>query len=204
MLLCLGAVLCVELGTRAVASESLYSPIIPLGVARVLEAVLICLIVSTWGKGISSIGLAPRQMVGGFRRGLIWSAVFGMVASLGFVVLYAVDMNPFLLIKARLPQSPPEVVLYFAVGGLLAPVAEEVFFRGIMYGFLRRWGVPIALVGSTVIFVLAHSTGGRVPVTQIVGGIVFAIAYEVEGNLMVPITIHVLGNTAIFSLSLVA
>jgi hypothetical protein len=36
-----------------------------------------------------------------------------------------------------------------------------------------------------------------------VGGIVFAVAYELEGNLMVPITIHVLGNTAIFALSLV-
>jgi membrane protease YdiL (CAAX protease family) len=35
-----------------------------------------------------------------------------------------------------------------------------------------------------------------------VGGIVFAVAYEVEGSLMVPITIHVLGNMAIFALSL--
>jgi membrane protease YdiL (CAAX protease family) len=35
-----------------------------------------------------------------------------------------------------------------------------------------------------------------------VGGIVFAIAYEKEKNLMVPITIHCLGNLAIFSLSI--
>jgi hypothetical protein len=42
------------------------------------------------------------------------------------------------------------------------------------------------------------------PFPQAVGGIVFAIAYKVEGNLMVPITIHVLSNTAIFALSLMA
>jgi membrane protease YdiL (CAAX protease family) len=37
---------------------------------------------------------------------------------------------------------------------------------------------------------------------QIIGGIVFALAYEASGNLLVPITIHVLGNLAIFTLSL--
>ena len=90
------------------------------------------------------------------------------------------------------------------VGGLVAPIAEEIFFRGVIYGFLRRWGVLLALAGSTVIFVLAHAISSRIPLTQIVGGIVFAVAYEVEGKLMVPITIHVLGNMAIFTLSLVS
>ncbi len=32
---------------------------------------------------------------------------------------------------------------------------------------------------------------------------VLAVAYELEGSLMVPVTIHVLGNTAIFALSIV-
>ena len=41
----------------------------------------------------------------------------------------------------------------------------------------------------------------HLPLTQIVGGIVFAIAYEKEKNLMVPVTIHCLGNLAIFSLT---
>jgi membrane protease YdiL (CAAX protease family) len=90
------------------------------------------------------------------------------------------------------------------VGGVVSPIAEEVFFRGILYGFLRRWGVLVAVVGSTVIFVLAHPIISGIRLTQIVGGLVFAVAYEVEGNLMVPITIHALGNLAIFSLSLVS
>jgi hypothetical protein len=38
-------------------------------------------------------------------------------------------------------------------------------------------------------------------VTQVVGGILFAAAYEIEKNLVVPITIHCLGNLAIFALS---
>jgi membrane protease YdiL (CAAX protease family) len=87
------------------------------------------------------------------------------------------------------------------VGGLIAPVAEELCFRGIVYSFFRRWGILIALVASTALFVALHTFQG-LPVVQIVGGIVFAIAYETTGNLMVPITIHCLGNITIFTLSL--
>jgi len=80
------------------------------------------------------------------------------------------------------------------------PVAEEIFFRGILYGFFRRWGAVAAVVLSTVIFVLAHPIFPGIPLPQVVGGVVFAVAYEVEGSLMVPITIHALGNMAIFLL----
>jgi hypothetical protein len=38
----------------------------------------------------------------------------------------------------------------------------------------------------------------------VVGGVLFAAAYEKEKNLLVPVTIHCLGNLAIFSLSLIS
>jgi len=50
--------------------------------------------------------------------------------------------------------------------------------------------------------VLAHPIFPGIPLPQVVVGIVFAVAYEIEGSLMVPITIHVLGNLAIFTLSM--
>ena len=186
--------------SRVVPSKTIY--LIIDGVARAIQISLLLLIVSIWGKGMSSVGLARDQIVFGIKRGLIWSGVFGICACLGFAVLYATDINPLKLIKTPLPPSTQGIILFLAVGGLVAPIAEEVFFRGIVYGFLRQWGVLLALVGTTVIFVLAHAITSRIPVTQMVGGIVFAVAYEVEGSLMVPITIHVLGNMAIFALSL--
>jgi membrane protease YdiL (CAAX protease family) len=88
------------------------------------------------------------------------------------------------------------------VGGIVAPIAEEVFFRGILYGFFRRWGVVVALVFSTLLFVFPHLGTHGLPTTQIIGGILFALAYEVEDSLLAPITIHALGNMAIFTLSL--
>jgi len=55
---------------------------------------------------------------------------------------------------------------------------------------------------STLAFVLAHPAGSGFPLSQITGGILFAVACEKEGNLTVPITIHILGNMTIFTISL--
>ena len=193
----------IETASRAVISEGLGHPMIILGAARLFETIAIILIVLSWGKGVSSIGLTRSRIVFGLKKGLIWSSCFAMAASLAFAALFLAGINPMAFIKTHLPARPGEILLFFFVGGMIAPVAEELFFRGMLYGFFRRWGVVAALVLSTLIFVLSHSINRGIPVTQMVGGIVFAISYEVEGNLMVPITIHVLGNTAIFTLSLI-
>ena len=78
-----------------------------------------------------------------------------------------------------------------------------IFFRGLVYGYLRRWGPAVAILGSTIAFVAVHPNLQQLPLAQIVGGLLFAIAYEVEKKLMVPIVIHSTGNLALFSLSLI-
>jgi membrane protease YdiL (CAAX protease family) len=202
LFLCLAAVIAVELGTWVVISNSGYHPMLVLATARLLQILLIILIVVIWGKGLSSIGLARSEMFSGLKKGLLWSAGFGAIGSIASVGLFAVGINPLTLLKAPLPTQTVDLVLFFFVGGIIGPVAEEFFFRGILYGFLRRWGVVVAVFLSTLLFVLPHAIHQRIPITQVVGGIVFAVAYEVEGSLMVPIIIHVLGNMAIFSMSL--
>jgi membrane protease YdiL (CAAX protease family) len=204
LLISLAIIFSIEVSTKAMISQGLYYPMVILGAARLLEIILIILIVLIWGKGTSSIGLARCKMVPGLKKGLIWSAGFGVVVSFALVVMLAAGISALTLIQVRLPARPSGIALYFLIGGMVGPVAEEIFFRGILYGFLRRWGVVVALVLSTLIFVLIHPTSHGLPITQAVGGIVFAVAYEVERNLMVPVTIHALGNMAIFTLSLIS
>jgi membrane protease YdiL (CAAX protease family) len=204
LVISLAAIVSTEVATSVMISKGLYGPMIILGAARLLEIILIILIVLIWGKGISSIGLVRSKIALGLKKGLIWSAGFGMVASFAFVVSFAAGSNPLKLIQVQLPTRHGEIALFFLIGGMVGPIAEEVFFRGILYGFFRRWGVVVGLVLSTLIFVLIHPINHGVPITQLVGGIVFALAYEVEGSLMVPITIHSLGNIAIFTLSLIS
>jgi hypothetical protein len=145
--------------------------------------------------------LSLKGVLPGLKRGLIWSAGFGLIVLLGFALILVIGLGPMTLIHTRLPAKPDDVALFFLVGGLIGPVAEEVLFRGVLYGFFIRWGAPAAIILSTFAFVLAHPIFPAIPVTQVVGGILFAVAYEVEKNLIVPITIHSSGNMAIFALS---
>jgi len=204
LLLCFAAVLAIELVTWVVTSKSPYHPMLILATARLLQILLIILIVLTWGKGFSSIGLARSEMLSGLKKGLLWSAGFGALCSIASVALFVAGINPLTLMKARLPTQTGDLILFFIVGGMVGPVAEELFFRGLLYGFLRRWGLIVALVLSTLIFVLCHPIGHGIPVTRLVGGFLFALAYEFGGSLIVPITIHSLGNLAIFTISLIS
>jgi uncharacterized protein len=204
LLISVAAVVSVEAAAQFVIPQCNCYPFIILGTARILQCALIILVVLNWGQGLSSIGLIPTKMFQGFKKGLLWSAGFGIATAFAFIALLLVDIDPFALIKASLPEMPGEIILFFAVGGVVGPVAEETFFRGILYGFLRRWGILIALVVSTLIFVLAHPIADRLSLPHVVGGILFAVSYEMEGSLIVPITIHVLANLAIFTLSLIS
>ena len=193
--------LTVELLASVLISRTGLHPLLVIGMARTVQAASFLIIIRMWGGGLASIGLAKPGIATGLKKGLIWSAGFGLCAAAFLAVLYLLNINLQNIFTGPAPGSIEGLVLLFVVGGLISPVAEEIFFRGIVYGFLRRWSFVLAILGSTVAFSLAHGVTSGVSFIQVVGGLVFAVAYEVEKNLLVPITIHVLGNIAIFILS---
>ena len=202
--LSLAVVLAVETGFRLaiVRYPGWSSSLAALGSIRFIESILLVIIAIGLERSPGPIGLAPSDLSRGFIKGLIWSASFGLIVGLLFIVLLVFGVNGLKLIHGMAPSSPGQMVILLLIGGIVGPVAEEVFFRGIVYGFLRQWGVIFAVVSSTLIFVFFHSTGTSIPVTQAVGGVLFALAYEKEKSLITPITIHCLGNLAIFCLPL--
>ena len=194
-------ILIVEFAIGFLAPQKFSHQFILLGIARITETAGIILSVMYLGDGLAAIGITTPTLGTGIKRGLIWSLGFAIVAVVLASILYFFKINPLALITFRLPQLGEELFLMFLVGGIIGPVAEEVFFRGVCYGFFRRWGITLGVILTTAVFVSAHSFGSGVPVAQIIGGVVFALAYEMENNLLVPITIHVTGNLAIFILS---
>ena len=193
----------IEIIARTLINTNLIDSLTGLGLARLVEIFFLLVVVTVREKGLSAIGLKASGIYRGFIKGLIWAVSFGLAAG---VILFIIDllgikMRP--LFQMQLPFGSRQLTAFFLVGAIIAPIAEEIFFRGILYGFFRKWGIPAAIILSTLLFVLSHSSGQTVPFTQIVGGILFAVAYEVEKNLLVPITIHILGNLAIFTLALV-
>ncbi len=195
--LALMAVLAAETAAGGIVSLNLLPSMVTLAAVRAVEIVLLVAVAVVWADGPDAIGLAPEQIIPGIRRGLIWSSGFGLLVLIAAGVLALAGHNPLQMIRVHLPSDPTDRALYLLTGAVIAPVAEEIFFRGYLYGFFRRWGVPCALILSNLAFVLAHGVTG-LPLTQMVGGVLFALCYEVEGRLMAPVTVHVLGNGALF------
>ncbi len=191
----------IELTVRSMISSYCVTHLTGLGLARSIDIILLLIIVKFSEKRISAVGLSSVHVADGLKKGLIWSALFGATAVIALLIIHLIGFDPRGLFRMPLPSESNRLIALLIVGALIGPVAEEIFFRGILYSFLRRWGIPTAVIVSTFLFILPHSSGTIIPVTQIVGGILFAVSYESEKNLLVPITIHCLGNLAIFSLA---
>ena len=91
------------------------------------------------------------------------------------------------------PLWPTGIYLgIFAV--VLAPVAEEFIFRGVLFPFVKQLGWPkLAWFGVSLLFALVHGS-----VTIFIPLFVLALAltwlYEKTGNLLAPIVVHGLFN----------
>jgi membrane protease YdiL (CAAX protease family) len=87
----------------------------------------------------------------------------------------------------------------FAVAAiLLAPLAEEALFRGILYPFVKQLGYPrLAIWGTSLLFGAIHlSLTAFLPLTFF--AVVLVLVYERTDKLLAPITIHVLFNVVNF------
>lgn len=193
----------VEIVMRLLINRNLLTPLAALGFARLAEIIFLLILIYGREKRLSPIGLAWTGVYQGIKKGLTWAVFFGAAAGLALLMIYLLSSNLLALFQMQLPADGYKLFLFYLVGAIIAPVAEEIFFRGILYGFFRKWGMLTALVLSTLFFVLCHPSTRTIPITQIIGGILFAVAYEMEKNLIVPIIIHVLGNFAIFTLALI-
>jgi membrane protease YdiL (CAAX protease family) len=81
---------------------------------------------------------------------------------------------------------------FFAV--VLAPVAEEFIFRGILFPFLKQRGFPkLAWIGVSALFALIHfNLATFLPLFAF--ALVLTWLYEKTDNLLAPITAHALFN----------
>lgn len=82
--------------------------------------------------------------------------------------------------------------------GILVPISEELYFRGLLHTWF--WGktdrVWLRVLASSAIFALAHADSISVVAASSVIGIVNAIAYERTRSLFIPIVVHMTTNGA--------
>ena len=194
------AIVLLEIVSYSAMSAGMVSAMVATGLTRCIGiGILLAITLKMQGR-LDAICLRPSAMGSGILRGIVWSMGFGAVAAVGLAVGRLAGIIPAGLFRSRMPQQPIDILSYFLVGAGVAPIVEEIYFRGLVFGYLRRWGPVAAILGSTLLFVTVHPDLQHIPIPQIVGGLLFALSCEVEKNLMVPIIIHMSGNLALFSL----
>lgn len=79
---------------------------------------------------------------------------------------------------------------------IVAAVAEEIFFRRLVYGWLASAGDPVAIIGAAVLFAAVHvpAYGVRVFPLDLAAGIIFGWQRWAAGGWMAPALTHATAN----------
>jgi membrane protease YdiL (CAAX protease family) len=111
-----------------------------------------------------------------------------------------IEANP---VWSAISSAPNDPRLYLILVPMftLGPIAEELFFRGLLYNALRRSIAPvIAVVLQALVFALVHYNWPYTNIAYLAivfaSGIILAGVYEWRKTIWSPIAIHALKNLA--------
>jgi uncharacterized protein len=86
-------------------------------------------------------------------------------------------------------------VWFFLVGAVLAPLVEEIFFRGFLFqGFRAKYGWVSSMLLSSLIFAIAHLDPVSLIPTFVLGNLL-AYLYQRTNSVWPGVLLHVLVNT---------
>jgi membrane protease YdiL (CAAX protease family) len=154
----------------------------------------------TWRTGL---GLRIENAGSAFRWGLGAAVVFLPVAwvlgqlSVLMLEAFGIEAPQQSVVKLLQELRSPVMRVYLGVFALfLAPIAEEVLFRGIMYPALKQVGLPRAALWITSLLFAAIHINLMSFVPLLVLALVLVFVYERTDNLLAPILAHSLFNAA--------
>lgn|GEM_PF-2415566 len=168
--------------------------------------VLTCgyVMVLAWARRGQMSELLPWRGVA-WRRAVVWIV-------LGVAGTQAVSVSFSLMLRAcgvRVPMqeamrlilgmdSVGAAAMTFVAGAMIVPVCEEMVFRGIIFGALRRrMALWAAVVISAMVFAIVHMELAYVLPVGVLGA-VCAVSYARTKSLVIPAGIHVLNNVIAF------
>jgi membrane protease YdiL (CAAX protease family) len=152
----------------------------------------------SWNEAFGfASGGAGRAMVLGALAGLVFLPVGWTLQFLSGEVLNLMhrDVPVQEAVQTMQKADTLDSRVYFVVFSILiAPVAEEILFRGVLYPAIKQFGFPrSALWGTAVLFAAIHV---NVPIflPLLALGLALALLYEATNNLLATITAHGLFN----------
>lgn len=160
-----------------------------------MAAIVLVLIVTR--SRLGKIGFRMRNL----KKTLLWGVGGGLI-------LFVLVLGAGYIIQLLQPELQPqpfedvlrdvttyqELLLMLLVGSVLAPLVEEMYFRGMVYPVLRKYiGVTWAIVASGLFFGLMHWDLWRT-VPLAFGGMALAYIYERSCNIYAPWLAHGVWN----------
>ncbi len=164
----------------------------------ILLASLRALILRPYGISWSDLGLVPSSRFWIRRAAFLAMGLLPAVIAINTVLPRLLDIafeNPQVQALAPAGFSWPALIAMTVMGGILAPIAEEIAFRGLFFGWLRQYmGFgPAALVSASV-FAVLHGVLLLIP-ALIVVGLALAWIAERSGSILPAIVTHAAFNT---------
>ena len=141
--------------------------------------------------------------------------LLGLGTGFGLVgIAMALALSTSLLIQALGDQAEPQklvtliaeeaakrdqtgtLVFFVVMAAVVAPVVEEILFRGILYPAIKQIGYPrIAAIGTAILFALFHvNLLTFASLTAVALGLI--ALYEFTDNLLAPIVAHAVFNAS--------
>jgi len=166
------------------------------------DRTLIGLLALFFGIGLLSVAVAVAPLGAAALPALGFRAVGWRPVLLGMVLTVAVSVavsqigpEPQGVKEAmKIAREPAALLLSLAVFAGLAPLAEELVFRGLLYGWLAgRWGAGVAVIVSSIAFAAAHVELAHV-VLVLPLGLVFGLLRWRTGSLWPSLAAHMANN----------
>ncbi|MDZ4290232.1 MAG: type II CAAX endopeptidase family protein [Prosthecobacter sp.] len=110
------------------------------------------------------------------------------------------DMSQDLVEAFRNSDNLSAKILTVFAAVIIAPLVEEIIFRGFVYGVIKRYTDGyFAAICSALLFATVHfHVGSLFPLALL--ALTFCLAYELTGSLLVPMIMHAIFNATSLAL----
>ncbi|MGB2630257.1 MAG: CPBP family intramembrane glutamic endopeptidase, partial [Candidatus Omnitrophota bacterium] len=164
-------------------------------------SVIFYFIVKKYRQSINAIGLTLK----GFAKNVFYAMIgyvtlvpilLGIMLVTYFVIkwfAYEPPVQP--IVEIFMKEKEPTILLMSTLfAAIFGPIAEEIFFRGFMYGAIKKtFGIFWAMIITSAVFSILHThVVGFLPIMML--GLLLAFLYEKTGSLISCMSVHIAHN----------
>lgn len=132
-----------------------------------------------------------------------WASPFRLLTAYILMWCFSITLEPFAEMLGSAPELMQQGGWLLISAIFIAPIFEEIVFRGYIAGTLRKsYGTIAAWIVSSILFGLAHGIPSTI-LTATFSGLILCYCYLRHRSLVISIILHAMNNaTACFLMSL--